>query len=260
MKKTIHEDFTKFFENPTRDSFRDLIQNHFGEQNFMDFKSEWPELSKMARHVLAIANSGGGIIIVGITENENGLEATGITRMQDKADIDNKFKNYINEDLEYHVLDFSYTTSEFELLQGKSFQILLIEHNERRIPYISKSDGTGIKKNMIYIRRGTSSVEASYEDVQKLINSRIETQYSSQPEIRLEEHLSQLKILYSHIKKYEIVYPDSPLINFSKVATRAFHGEPEHVVNSHYPVEGYDAFISRLIDIKKKRIVKLIEQ
>lgn len=260
MKKTLHEDFTKFFESPTRDGFRVLMQNHFGEQDFLDFKSEWPEMSKMARHMLAIANSGGGLIVIGVTEENESLEANGVKEKLDKAQIDNKIKKYVSLNLEYEVLDFTYSASEYESIKGKSFQVVFVEYDETHIPYISKSDGIGIKKNMIYIRRGTKSEEASYEELQNLINSRIETQYSSQPEIKLEEHLSQLKLLYTHVRKYSIIYPNNPFKNISGLATRALYGEPEEVVNSHYPLEGYDAFISRMIDLKKNRIERLLDQ
>lgn len=84
--KNLHESFTRFFENPTRDKFRELVQFNTGEYDNLDFKKQWPEPSKLARHILAFLNSGGGIIVVGIEEAENGnLISCGISEIKDKA-------------------------------------------------------------------------------------------------------------------------------------------------------------------------------
>jgi hypothetical protein len=64
-KKTIHESFAKFFEKPTRDRLRELLKNNVGELDNLDFKESFPEKEKLAKHILAIANSKGGVIIVG---------------------------------------------------------------------------------------------------------------------------------------------------------------------------------------------------
>ncbi|WLR51216.1 hypothetical protein LC040_18965 [Bacillus tianshenii] len=36
-----------------------------GETDFLDFKMKWIDLTKLAKHTLAIANSGGGCILMG---------------------------------------------------------------------------------------------------------------------------------------------------------------------------------------------------
>lgn len=42
-KRNIHEEFAKFFENPKRETFRDLIRNNLGELRTCDFKEDWPK-------------------------------------------------------------------------------------------------------------------------------------------------------------------------------------------------------------------------
>ena len=63
-KKPWKEEFSKFFENPSREALRELLKFQVGEFDPYDFKASWPILSKVARHFLALANSGGGFLSV----------------------------------------------------------------------------------------------------------------------------------------------------------------------------------------------------
>ena len=47
----LHDTFTKFFEIPSLDSFKDLMRKNFGEADQLDFKSEWLDWSKVAKHI-----------------------------------------------------------------------------------------------------------------------------------------------------------------------------------------------------------------
>lgn len=111
MKKSFNEDIAKFFEIPSRESFRDLLQNHFGEQNYLDFKQNWPNYSKLAKHILAMANSGGGIIVVGVSEKEGTLDAVGLKDIIDKSDINKGCTKFLADNLKYEILDFAYDSS-----------------------------------------------------------------------------------------------------------------------------------------------------
>lgn len=44
----------EFFQNPTRENFTHLIQNNTGEQNNIDFKSEWVKDYKIAQIMLGM--------------------------------------------------------------------------------------------------------------------------------------------------------------------------------------------------------------
>jgi len=48
IKKTFHEAFTKFFEEPTRDKLRELLKNNVGELDNLDFKESFPAKDKLA--------------------------------------------------------------------------------------------------------------------------------------------------------------------------------------------------------------------
>ncbi|RCW49758.1 putative DNA-binding protein [Halanaerobium sp. MA284_MarDTE_T2] len=188
--KSFKEKFSRFFEQPTRKGLREILRENYGELDSLDFKGDWPSLSKMGKHLLAFANSGGGCIIVGVMEKNNSLYNKGLENMLDKSTFHNGVEKYIPQKLNYEIINFNYEDSDYSEIIGKSFQVLVIEDTPQYIPFISQNDGDGIKKNNIYIRKGTKSLKASYEDLQKIINKKIETNYSTDSEIKLEEHLS----------------------------------------------------------------------
>lgn len=77
LGKDMHEGFSRFFEKPSRDTLRDLLKYGSGEADRFDFKETWPDKAKIAKHILAFANSGGGALIIGI-KDDGGLAASGI--------------------------------------------------------------------------------------------------------------------------------------------------------------------------------------
>lgn len=246
--KELHEGFAKFFENPTREGLRDLLMANFGEQNNLDFKADWSSFSKMAKHILAFANSGEGCIVLGVSQKEDGsLESVGLNHFIDKATVKNNLDLYLPNTVDYHLIDYTYDSSEYKNIIGKKFQVFFIEDAIEYIPFVSMADGDGIRKNAIYVRRGTSSEEASYEELQKIINRRIETGYSTSSELQLEEHLSQLKILYSNINR-------SKFVNCGSLIVSALSTE-----NPNYPNEDFECFIVRMIKAKKERIEKALD-
>ena len=52
----------------------------------------------------------------------------------------------------------------------------------------------------MYIRRGTSTEEANNDELQKIINVRIETGYSTRREMNLQAHLKQLQLLIDKVE------------------------------------------------------------
>ena len=249
MQKTAsarrwQEEFAQFFEAPSREKLRSLLQRHVGELNEYDFKSEWPAFSKVARHILGFANSGGGCLIMGVEERSDKTFApVGLNVLQDKADIQKGIQKYIPVQIKYEALDFSFPASEYPELVGRNFQVLFIEDSPEYIPFVAKANGDGIRENTIYVRRGTSSVEANYEELQKIINRRLKTGCSTQNEFDLERHLAELRALYDSIPRYFDL--------FEQVKQTSNYG----AVNPQYPLEDFEAFVKRIIE-EKKRIVE----
>ena len=63
--------FASFFEDPTRENLRDLLKGNTGETKNLDFKEQWPATNGLVKHILAIANSGGGCVVVGVAESDD---------------------------------------------------------------------------------------------------------------------------------------------------------------------------------------------
>ncbi|MBM7572566.1 helix-turn-helix domain-containing protein [Aquibacillus albus] len=252
------EDFARFVDEPTREGLRALLKGNSGEQNNLDFKFDWPEGSKLAKHILALANYGGGCIVIGVEEIEDTLTPNGLKEIIDKTKIVKKIDKFLpgillaNDVVELY--DFSYEESEYNKIKGKKFQILVVSNLPKRVPFVSPNDGQSIKKNRIYTRRGMGTVEASYEEIQSILNRRIETGYSSTKEMELETHLTQLKTLYGEISRFHTFYPKSPLAEIGTKISQGLLGDAVKQKNNFYPEEDYEAFISKIIRKKKKRI------
>jgi len=258
-KKTLKEEFAKFYENPTREGLRELLRDNLGELSTFDFKEQWPPFSKVARHILGLANIGGGCIIIGVAEREDKtLEPRGIEALVDKSTITNSIKKFLPTTLleNVEIGDFIYEAAEYPALIGKKFQALFITDDPKYLPFVAIADGDGIRNNAIYVRRGSSTEEANYDELQGIINRRIETGYSSRIEIDARTHIEQLKMLYGQIDRYhERVTGDisEVLERISKVIV-GIGGTREKVPNPIYPKESFDEFIVRMIEKKKKRI------
>ena len=63
--------------------------------------------------------------------------------------------------MKYEIYDFSYNTSEYEALNNKNFQMLVVEDIPKYIPFLSKRDSGSLKQNMIYVRRGPKTIKSS---------------------------------------------------------------------------------------------------
>jgi hypothetical protein len=63
----------------------DPLRDHTGEAANLYYKAEWPADEKLARHVLALGNSGGAYIVIGVAERgDKSLDPTGLTEFKDK--------------------------------------------------------------------------------------------------------------------------------------------------------------------------------
>ncbi len=240
LAKPQHEAFAQFFETPTREKLRDLIKQSIGETDYLDFKSEWPDLIKVSKHIIALANSGGGALVLGLHQTDEGsIEAKGLKEFKDKVDIIKTTKKYVSPCIHYEIFDFSYSDSEYPALKGKLFQVVLVEYSEKSLPILSLKESAGIKANVAYIREGTESIEANHEQLEQLINLRIESGYSSSHTLHLREHLDQLQTLYQARKSKD---------HLGLASTLAFMNLFGN------PLDDYYKFVEDMISAKKNKI------
>ncbi len=252
--KIIRDNIAELIQSPDKGKLRDHLQNTLGESDNIDYKADFSEYSKLSKHILAFANTGGGLIIIGVNQDKSTGEIVpvGLEKFIDKADVFKGVKNYIPSNLEFDVLDFEYKETEYENLKGKKLQVISVMYEEKYIPYISTKSGDGILENKIYIRKGTESIEPTYADLQKIINKRIQTEFVNSNTIGLDEHLKQLKILYGQLSKF--IYHNSLLDNLS-IGVLGSIKTP----NFAYPKEDYEDFILSLIETKKEIIKRIIK-
>lgn len=177
---SFKEAIARFAENPTREGLRENLQSHLGENTNFDFKLTWESFPKTVKHILGFANSEGGCIIYGVSQKDDGTyEPVGLDKIVDNAVITRGVEKYLPNKLPFKIYDFSYLESEYPKINNKKFQVLIIEDTPKRLPFISMSENDKeIRKNAIYVRKGSETREASYDDFQEIINRIVETAYS----------------------------------------------------------------------------------
>ena len=263
--KQIKDMVYRLLQEPTLDQFRDFLRGQTGEHNSIDFKSQWIEDAALAKEILAMANSHGGIIVFGVAENDDkSIRIDGLTEIKDKAVVSNGIKKFISSNLKYEIYDFSYTTSEYEALSGKQFQMLVVEDTPEHIPFLSRKESGTLKQNMVYVRRGTSCEIANEEELHRIITRRMNYLHPVNGEpLQLDEHLMQLKVLYERIEKNHVRYKNGIAIGLATLLRPITEllsiGEREVEPNPLYPEESYDEFVSRMISEKKKKIERVLD-
>ena len=263
--KQLKDQVYVLLQEPTLDKFREFLHAQTGEHNAIDFKSQWIEDAALAKEMLALANSKGGFIVFGLAENKDkSICVEGLAEIKDKAVVSNGIKKFISSNLKYEIYDFSYTTSEYEALKDKKFQMLVVEDTPQYLPFLSKKDSSSLKQHMIYVRRGTSCEIANEEEIQAMLNRRINYLHPLNGEpLQLEEHLKQLKVLYEKIEKNHVYYKngisDGMSSFITSIAQMVIKGEKVVEPNPLYPDESYEEFLSRMIVEKKKKIERVLD-
>ncbi|MDL5596891.1 ATP-binding protein [Bacillus subtilis] len=264
ISKNMHSAFTDFFERPSSETLRPLLKLSVGETNNVDYKEQWPEKGKLAKHVLALANSGGGILVIGVKEGDV-LQSIGLEKAKDKTDIIKQLSVYIPGNLSYEIFDFNFGSSENSELKGKIFQVMLVESNPAHLPYMALKGAEDLKNNSVYVRKGCSSTEAGYTDLQGLFDARISTQQAAKRLLDLGEHCEQLKLLFSQrTSRHDIgsywwgsLLPHSSIIGAAAISKKsAMLGIKKGLgeLLAEPKLETYDDFINECILKKKRRI------
>lgn len=247
-----------FLERPTRETLDALVNSGVGETNTLEFKEDWIKYADLARHVLAIGNSGGGVIVFGVHEEEDGsFTPAGLDKLTDPAKVAQGIGKFLPPGVEYELVAFPPRDPDGEGSASKHFQVMFIDSEARNLPLIARSAGDGLRADAVYVRRGTSSVVANHGELERLINRRIESGYSSRSVLELEEHLEQLKTLYKSIPR---TYGSSSLFaGIQKQLQETMNAYVPSEPNPLYPEESFDEFLSELIPRKKRKIERFLE-
>jgi predicted HTH transcriptional regulator len=191
-----------FFTSPTKDDFPDIIQVD-KEYDALEFKEEWHEKSKLAKHILAFANEGGGVIVYGVEEKDDGTYVSaGLEDPVDEAKFGDKVEKYIPDNAHplYALETFRYGDVYDDAISGKTFQVVFVDGASEAAPLVSTNAGNNIDDATIYIRRSTKSERANYQEVQLLLRKRRESGIEKST-AELYEELREQKTLYGEIDK-----------------------------------------------------------
>ena len=261
----LKEAVAQVLEDPTRESVRDMLRNHTGETANLDFKEEWPADEKLARHILALGNSGGGCIVIGVAEKaDKTLEPVGLGAFKDKVDITKKLNALVPGTLMNCVAidDFAYDASDYGALQGKKFQIVSVLPNAQLLPFVAERGNGDARVGAVYVRRGTESVEANQVELQRVINELLATGHSTEAAMKLEDHLDQLLVLQARIPKTLTVTRSGSFGGVAALHAKVMEGLLADTVtqtNPAYPDEDAQAFFRRMFDAKKQCIARELD-
>ena len=250
--QNINKDYLyDFFREPTLETFLDFYNNNVGESNNIEFKSSWIYDEKLVKIILGIANSGGGCIVFGINEENNTMNACGITELTDPADFFKKISKYIPDSIlsKVELKNFIYDSDAYsEVMKNKKFQVVFINVNDDDLPVICKSEFNSIKKGDIYIRRGTSTEKINYDELQKLIENNCNCRNELIQHSDLESELQDLRTLYSFV---------SPYVNsgsFSALKQLSIFMPLGKSENKVYPDVSFEEFLKEVIEEKQQMI------
>jgi len=249
-QETMKDTLEDFFTSPSKDNFPNIIDGE-SEYDYLDFKEDWYEKSKLAKDILAFANSGGGAIVVGLEELDDSYNPVGLDSPRDESEFGDKVEKYIPDAAhELYVLEtLKYGEIYDDEISGLTFQVLLIEGPDEQLPLVSTNGGKNIEEGGgIYVRRNTKSTIGNHEEVQKLLKKRRKSGIEKET-AELHEELRQLRILYSEVSKTK---PFGSHIQGLKdnLMWMSVGSEP----NPNYPLRDYEEYISHLIKKKKKKI------
>lgn len=250
--KGFREAFAKFFESPTREALRDVLRDYVGEFDDFELKGEMLPFDRIVKHMLGMANKSGGVIIFGVSIDENGnLDTKGLDSIADRTEFSKGLDKYAPHDMTWDVIDFHYEDSEYARLRGRSFRVIVIEYSPEYIPFLPKKGSEEFEVTDIFTRRNASTIRANYEQLQHILNRRIETDYSSTTRLSLREHVEELKELYA-------VLSGGPPVSLTEALARMYRVQMPR--SPCYPKETFGEFIAKMIESKKRAIASLVNR
>ena len=245
----MDETLSKFLNRPDSENLGRLLESRLAESDHLDYKREWPEDQRVAKHILGFANSGGGVMIVGVEQCKDGsLDPIGLTHFRDTTTIHDGVRRFLPDELDFNVGVIDVPDSngaESAEIRGKKFQIVCVADRPEHLPFIADGEsGQKIHRGDVYVRNGAATRRATHNQLQKIVNRRIATGHSTGRELTLKEHLEELRVLYAEVP------PVSRWSTITMVSMMSMMDTQE---------ESYREFIGRMIAYKKKIIEEFLQ-
>lgn len=265
IEKMNKDDLLDFFKEPTLEAFSNFLEKNVGEGSQVEFKGKWINEIKLAKVMMGMANSGGGCIVIGVSEEANGtITSTGIpedSKIYDPADFAKIVEKYLPQKVEKYIFlkNFFYGDDVYGSLRGKKFQVVFISIETGDLPIICESDGQRenekLKRGEIYIRRGSTTDLINYEELQEILSRSIEAKRRLRQDITLEDELEQLKALYDAIPVsiYKNSFSAFKQSSFSMISSLWGYTE-----NKIFPEQSFEEFLKEMIEDKEEKIRKAL--
>lgn len=150
------------------------------EDTHFDFKSDidWNnlgELIEVFKDTIALANSGGGVILVGVNNDGKINKEWKNENKIDQADFINKLKKYI--DIQF----YNFIFKEIERVDGIAFGIIIessklpiIFTNPGTYELADKKQKTAFGRGTLYFRHGAKSEPGNNTDIENAFNNELE--------------------------------------------------------------------------------------
>ncbi len=170
------------------ENLSDILASYSAESDTIDFKEmldlkaagAWCEILK---DMVAMANSGGGVILVGVNDDGKaiGSDVTGLLAL-DPADVTNKFVSYTNEQFSlFAIVAITRNGQNAAAIAVESADIPLVFTSDGAYPDPNDSKKTkfAFRKGSIYFRHGAKSEPAVREDLRRAIDRIVQAQRES---------------------------------------------------------------------------------
>ena len=197
--KSIKENFAKLFDDPNRVTLKDSLMNLTTEYDDFEFKEIENKDYILAKHIIGMANTNGGIIILGVEDTENGLKPCGLEKTTDITDMKKQLAKYLPHELTYYIHQIDYDErDEWGDLKNKSFKIIKIEFTPEYIPFLPIKGSENYERTDIFCRKNSSTTRCEYNDLQDIFNKRKSINHDRITSLTLRNELEELKILSSY--------------------------------------------------------------
>ena len=170
-------------------SLQKLIKD--GESKTIEFQVELPNSKTLAKTIIAFSNTGGGKLIIGITDQG---KIIGLKPDENIFELKDKVTSIIYETCYPTVLPDIYTTTIDDQL------LLIIEvYRGNLLPYYLKNKG---KNEDVYIRVGPTNRKASHENILELERQRMNISFDQEAnrEVALDSlEISSLEVRFAQM-------------------------------------------------------------
>lgn len=237
----------------------DLLEQlrHKGESADLDFKqAQYPfvgatdhKKSELLKDILAMANAyrdGPGYILIGFKDQTpHPAEVVGISSTDhiDDASLQQFVQSKVDPRLEFHY--------EERMFLGKHIGVISMPKQPR--PFAVSKDYGGLRKNTFYVRRGSSTDEASISEVSMMTLADAGAAKQTQVELRIENELNEPLPAQVELRFLEFEdLPDYEEDNRIDLGNGIVMPGPMRFVNRDFYREGaaYHATLNRLIKVR----------